>query len=217
MTSRECQSSQVSQSVACTLITHAPFRICVGGRKAAPVVLFLHPHQLSTTAVEMPSHSPLYDATAKVLEPLSSYVPLSILRWEANVTPLSSPYTASAFIAFYLVTIFSLRSFLRTIKARRGPQNGETNSQIAKTRSKKNETSVDTPKAREKPVISASYLKYPFLIHNVLLSAGSGWLLALMLEEVLPIWKRNGAFYSICGEGAWTMRLETFYIINYYM
>jgi fatty acid elongase 3 len=41
-------------------------------------------------------------------------------------------------------------------------------------------------------------------------------LLALMLEEVLPIWRRNGFFYSICGEGAWTMRLETFYIINYY-
>jgi hypothetical protein len=39
---------------------------------------------------------------------------------------------------------------------------------------------------------------------NVLLSAGSGLLLALMLEEILPIWRRNGFFYAICGEGAWT-------------
>ena len=38
----------------------------------------------------------------------------------------------------------------------------------------------------------------------MLLSAGSGLLLALMLEEILPIWRRNGFFYAICGEGAWT-------------
>jgi fatty acid elongase 3 len=159
----------------------------------------------------MPSHSPLYDATAKALAPLSPYVPLTLLRWEHDITPLSSPYTAAGSIAFYLVTIFSLRSFLRGIKARRG------DTEVPKVKGKKNASSVEVAKPREKPVIPASYLKYPFLVHNILLSAGSGWLLALMLEEVIPIWKRNGAFYSICGEGAWTMRLETFYIINYYI
>ena len=128
------------------------------------------------------------------------------------MTPLSNGYTAAGSIALYLTIIFSLRALLQSVKARRRAgqrsQNGHANG---------TKGGVDAKQGKEKPVIPASYLKYPFLLHNVLLSAGSGWLLALMLEEVLPIWSRNGAFYSICGEGAWTMRLETFYIINYYM
>lgn len=59
-------------------------------------------------------------------------------------------------------------------------------------------------------------LKIPFLVHNLALTVGSGLLLAVMLEEVIPIVRRGGLFYGICHEGAWTMRLETFYIINYY-
>ncbi|SNX85775.1 probable FEN1 - fatty acid elongase [Melanopsichium pennsylvanicum] len=59
-------------------------------------------------------------------------------------------------------------------------------------------------------------IKLPFLLHNLALTFGSGLLLALMLEEILPIVRRNGLFYGICGEGAWTMKLETYYMINYY-
>lgn len=142
-------------------------------------------------------------------------MPRTLLRWKANVTPLSNAYTAAGTISLYLITIFSLRSYLRSVKAKRSPQSHQNGHA---TRSKTN--SVDASgkgKQREAPVIPASYLKYPFLIHNILLSVGSGWLLALMLEEVYPIWSRNGPFYSICGQGAWTMRLETFYIINYYI
>jgi hypothetical protein len=169
----------------------------------------------------MPSHSPIYDATANLLAPLAPYVPVTLLRWEPNVTPLSNAYTAGSFIAIYLFTIFTLRAFLRSVKASRTPiQNEETVVQVAKkgnkTPSGQDEKQL-LAKTKVKPVIPASYLKYPFLIHNILLSVGSGWLLALILEEVYPIWNRNGPYYTICGEGAWTMRLETFYIINYYM
>ena len=59
-------------------------------------------------------------------------------------------------------------------------------------------------------------IKLPFLVHNLALTFGSGLLLALMLEEIVPIVRRNGIFYGICGEGAWTMKLETYYMINYY-
>ncbi|SCZ90381.1 BZ3500_MvSof-1268-A1-R1_Chr1-3g01954 [Microbotryum saponariae] len=53
------------------------------------------------------------------------------------------------------------------------------------------------------------------MLHNFLLSAGSGLVLALMLEEVLPILYQHGFFYAICHTSAWTSRLETYYIINY--
>ncbi|UZJ53956.1 hypothetical protein CBS101457_003276 [Exobasidium rhododendri] len=170
----------------------------------------------------MPSHSPIYDATAKLFAPIAPYVPVTVLRWEPNVTPLSNAYTAGSCIAVYLLIIFSLRAYLRNIKAKRSPsERKEKSVEVVKVKGKKTANGHDEKavlvKPREKPVIPAAYLKYPFLIHNILLSAGSGLLLALMLEEVYPIWRRNGAFYSICGEGAWTMRLETFYIINYYI
>ncbi|KAN0061347.1 Fatty acyl-CoA elongase/Polyunsaturated fatty acid specific elongation enzyme [Thecaphora frezii] len=68
---------------------------------------------------------------------------------------------------------------------------------------------------KNRPAFTSS-IKIPFLIHNLALTFGSGLLLVLMLEEIVPIWRRNGFYYAICGEGAWTMKLETFYIINYY-
>lgn len=151
----------------------------------------------------MPSHSPIYDASVQLLAPLEAYVPVSVLRWTPPVTPLSDAYTASAVIVAYLATIFGLRSVLRTIKARQvsSPTNDPAHQS---TKGAANPAEAQR-KRRPLPVIPASLLKYPFLLHNVLLSAGSGWLLALILEEVLPIYKRNGAYYSICGEGAWTM------------
>ncbi|GAA5919071.1 hypothetical protein JCM1841_003733 [Sporobolomyces salmonicolor] len=59
-------------------------------------------------------------------------------------------------------------------------------------------------------------LKPLFMLHNFLLSAGSGLVLALMIEELIPIIWNHGWFYAICNTAAWTPRLETLYIINYY-
>jgi len=59
-------------------------------------------------------------------------------------------------------------------------------------------------------------LTFLFQLHNVFLTLGSGLLLIVMLEEILPIVWQHGLFYGICGYGAWTPRMEFFYIINYY-
>jgi len=55
-----------------------------------------------------------------------------------------------------------------------------------------------------------------FMLHNILLSTGSLWLLALMLEQVVPIIYRHGFFYSICHVDAWTPQMVTLYMVNYY-
>ncbi|THV04953.1 GNS1/SUR4 membrane protein [Dendrothele bispora CBS 962.96] len=55
-----------------------------------------------------------------------------------------------------------------------------------------------------------------FQIHNVILSSGSLLLLVLMLEEILPIVWKHGLFYGMCAEGAWTNKMEFYYMINYY-
>ena len=46
-------------------------------------------------------------------------------------------------------------------------------------------------------------LTFLFQVHNVILSSGSALLLALMLEEILPIYWRHGLFYALCNGGAW--------------
>ena len=47
-------------------------------------------------------------------------------------------------------------------------------------------------------------LQVPFMIHNVYLTTGSGVLLLLMLEEILPKLFSHGTFYAICNSGSWT-------------
>ena len=47
-------------------------------------------------------------------------------------------------------------------------------------------------------------LQLLFQTHNVVLSSGSALLLALMLEEILPIAWEHGPFYAICNTAAWT-------------
>lgn len=47
-------------------------------------------------------------------------------------------------------------------------------------------------------------LQYLFQLHNLLLTSGSALLLTLMAEEILPILWKNGLFYAMCNEGAWT-------------
>ena len=43
-----------------------------------------------------------------------------------------------------------------------------------------------------------------FQTHNILLSSGSLLVLALMLEEILPVIWNHGIHYAICAENAWT-------------
>jgi fatty acid elongase 3 len=43
-----------------------------------------------------------------------------------------------------------------------------------------------------------------FQTHNILLSSGSLLVLALILEEVVPILWKHGLHYAICAESAWT-------------
>lgn len=43
-----------------------------------------------------------------------------------------------------------------------------------------------------------------FQAHNIFLSAGSLVLFALMIEEVTPIWWRNGIFSALCAQESWT-------------
>ncbi|KAG0296213.1 hypothetical protein BGZ98_001065 [Dissophora globulifera] len=58
-------------------------------------------------------------------------------------------------------------------------------------------------------------LKYLFILHNFLLTVASGALLALFIENLLPILTKHGLFYAICDDGAWTQRLELLYYLNY--
>ncbi|KAG8741006.1 hypothetical protein FRC10_003465 [Ceratobasidium sp. 414] len=60
-------------------------------------------------------------------------------------------------------------------------------------------------------------LTTPFQIHNIYLTAGSGLLLVLMVEEVLPILWKTGLFSAMCADESWTSRLEFYYMINYYI
>lgn len=53
------------------------------------------------------------------------------------------------------------------------------------------------------------------MAHNALLSLASLWLLALFVEQVVPIYRRHGFFYSICDKEAWTPELVTLYMVNY--
>lgn len=43
-----------------------------------------------------------------------------------------------------------------------------------------------------------------FRAHNIILSLGSALLLALMLEEIVPIILQHGIRYAICDGAAWT-------------
>jgi len=62
---------------------------------------------------------------------------------------------------------------------------------------------------------AALRLQFLFQVHNIILTVGSGVLLVLMVEEVAPILWNHGLFYALCGFGAWTPRLEFYYMINY--
>ncbi|CAG8550769.1 11011_t:CDS:2, partial [Scutellospora calospora] len=62
------------------------------------------------------------------------------------------------------------------------------------------------------PVIRLNII---FQIHNFLLTVSSAILLILFIEQLFPIYWRNGIFYSVCSKDAWTQRLELLYYLNY--
>jgi len=53
-------------------------------------------------------------------------------------------------------------------------------------------------------------------IHNFYLTAISGILLVLFLEQLIPTLVRHGVFYGICNHGGgWTDKLVILYYLNY--
>lgn len=53
-----------------------------------------------------------------------------------------------------------------------------------------------------------------FLLHNLLLSILSGFLLLLFVEELGPGLWQHGIHHAICGSGGWTKRLVTLYYVS---
>lgn len=59
-------------------------------------------------------------------------------------------------------------------------------------------------------------LKTLFLLHNFYLTAISGVLLALFIEELFPTVVRHGVFHAICNhEGGWTQPLLVLYYVGW--
>jgi hypothetical protein len=58
-------------------------------------------------------------------------------------------------------------------------------------------------------------LNLPFMIHNFYLTAISGILLALFVEQLIPTLYHHGLFYTICAiEGGWTKHLVILYYVR---
>jgi fatty acid elongase 3 len=55
-----------------------------------------------------------------------------------------------------------------------------------------------------------------FMVHNFYLTAISGVLLALFLEQLIPTVLRHGVFYGICNHaGGWTDKLVILYYVSW--
>lgn len=63
--------------------------------------------------------------------------------------------------------------------------------------------------------VPAFKLQAPFMIHNFLLTAVSGILLVLMVEQIFPIFYNHGLMAAICADATWTQPLELLYYLNY--
>jgi hypothetical protein len=61
----------------------------------------------------------------------------------------------------------------------------------------------------------AFVLKWPFIVHNVILVLVSGVLLVCMLEILVPMIWKHGFQWSVCEPGAYDLRLVPFYYANY--
>lgn len=47
-------------------------------------------------------------------------------------------------------------------------------------------------------------LQWLFQLHNMILSGGSALLLSLMVEEIAPLFYKNGLFWTMCNTRMWT-------------
>jgi fatty acid elongase 3 len=65
---------------------------------------------------------------------------------------------------------------------------------------------------RNRPAFKLNTL---FLIHNFYLTAISGILLVLFLEQLIPRLWSHGLYDGICGAGGWTDKLVVLYYLNY--
>ncbi|KAI9301899.1 ELO family [Cunninghamella echinulata] len=65
------------------------------------------------------------------------------------------------------------------------------------------------------PTYKPSSLKFPFQVHNLLLTIASGSLLALLVEQVFPKVYNNGLMFAICSPDAWDYKVEILYYLNY--
>lgn len=58
-------------------------------------------------------------------------------------------------------------------------------------------------------------LNGPFMVHNFYLTAISGVLLVLFIEQLLPTLVRGGVFHAICSyNGGWTKELVMLYYVS---
>ncbi|OCF56896.1 fatty acid elongase [Kwoniella mangroviensis CBS 10435] len=135
-----------------------------------------------------PGPGPLYTLITSAWETLGvPKVPIQYKTWVPGSSPLSTQKEVVAAIGTYLLVIFGGRELMK----KRQPFK----------------------------------LTGPFRFHNVYLTLGSGLLLALMLEEMqvtfishpVPMFLKHGFFWSICNPTAFTPRLITYYMINYYI
>lgn len=58
-------------------------------------------------------------------------------------------------------------------------------------------------------------LNTAFIVHNFYLTAISGGLLVLFLQQLIPTIWRDGLFNNVCGASGWTQPLELLYYLNY--
>lgn len=65
---------------------------------------------------------------------------------------------------------------------------------------------------RNRPAFKLNTL---FLIHNFYLTAISGSLLVLFLQQLIPTIWAHGIYDTICGAGGWTDKLVVLYYLNY--
>jgi len=140
-------------------------------------------------------------------------------RWAPGATPLSTAPPVVAVLALYLVVIFTGQHLMKDRKPM-----SQSHPRFLQVLPMSAPPEPSCPADRTPPLPSIptplsdnpTEMRSLFIVHNALLSTGSGLLLAAMLEQVVPMVYRHGLFFALCNARAWTPRLEACYLINYY-